>query len=368
MSFSERSVFEWSLASVRLFRYPRSIILRWLGESFGMAPFSPESLEKIKQVLESLGDKKEAAYTLFNEDLVFLTEAMRSFKETLSEQELSDIVASGFTYFSSLTKIPISPIPLKLVDHFPEAYKGYEQSSPFISLPVDTDAGPAGIYLKRDSLSPFLPIQLLTEVMKICLQLGVSRIGEENLPHKFFRLPWFENGTALWLSLKAYYEITGETSLLSKYKNRTLMYDALSPSTELQHFSIICELFISKRFDDALKSYLSVPKNTDWGELLTPLEFVAAKPANEIETFLLDFANQKRIQFILPVEYFLLDAISEGTTIEDLAKKADMPIELLKKTLSLLAARQYIFIDGPNVMLNSKFRDMFTRGLIKPNF
>lgn len=367
MNFSERAVFEWALVSVKLFKYPRSTLLRWLGESMSLSSYSQDTIKKLEDARDGLNEKKEAAYLLFKDDLDFLVEAMRSFKMPLSGTNLKQHWENGFAYFSKVTGVSISPTPLFLVEHFPESFSEYERSTNLISLPVDSEVGEAGVYVLENSLSPFLPLQLLQEAVKNCFQLAVAKLPEDKLPHRFFRLPWFEDGASLWFALKAYYDTTGDTALLKRFKTRLLMYDRLSPSAMLQHYDLVRELFVSGRLDSALESYLSSPKDKDWDDLLTPIDFVACKDHSEIETFLVDFTHSTPLQYVLPVEYLIMDTIGDGLSLEEFAKKTGLPEDVLKKTLTLLANRQYIFLDSSSVSLNSKYRGLFVQGLIKPS-
>ncbi len=367
MQFSERSVLEWALVSVNIFNFPRHVLLKWLGDSLTLSPFSDDSIRKLEKARDGLKEKKEAAYLLFEEDLNFIVEAMRSFDLTFTESHLKKNVTTAFEYFSLQTPSEVSPLPLFVVDDFPENFEGFEKSSPFVSLPVDTESAGAGIYVKSDLLSPFLPIQLMEESIRLAMQITVAQIPEQNLPHRFFRLPWFEEGASLWMAVKAYFETFGDASLLKKYRSHLLTYHELSPSRKLQSFDIVRELFLSQRLEGAIESYLTSPKETDWGDLLTPLDFVGSESAGEVETFLLELSHPRIRQYVLPVEYLVMKMVGDGIPLEELGRTSGLPPKILSRTLDLLARRQFIFVDEDSVSLNSKFKDLFQRGLIKPS-
>lgn len=337
MRFSERSVLEWALVSVEIFNYPRSLLLRWLGDSMGMDSFSEDSIKKIEKARDQFEKKKEAAFVLFEEDLNFIIEAMRSFDLVFTESHLSKNLEIAFDYFSLKSPNPVSPLPLILVDEFPSPFEDHAKITNLISFPYEMNGNRAGIYVKKDALSPFLPIQLMEEAMKISFRMASSRIPENNLPHRNFSLPWFEEGASLWMAMEAFYETFGDTLMLKRYKNRLLMYNELSSSRVLQSFSIICNAFKTGRLDSSVKNYLSNPKAVDWSDLLNVADFIPSEASKEIETFLLQFPNSPPIQYLLPVEYLLLKRIGDGMSVEELSRTTELPPEILKKTLELLS-------------------------------
>lgn len=236
---------------------------------------------------------------------------------------------------------------IKFVDKYPKGHETHEEKGSSCITIFEGQENPGIYFLKKKLSNITSAIHIIHEQIHTCLS--------QNKDKEQYFCEWFEEGLAMFLSMKIYYDLTNDLETIKSYRERSFCFNKIKPQWDFakqyfEYMKLFPSIFYSKTQSDfkaLIKSYITSDRDKIKDVLRETLNNnMKLTTDNIIDTFLLNYSNYFESEILNPLEFIALKIINENYfEAEQLIKKLNAPEEIVNNIINSLFGKQFIIIN-----------------------